>query len=103
MDKKISFCFILFILSFQCMSQSFQIDSIKKVISAQKDNRQKVNSFLSLSKEFFSISPQEAINYATTAKDLAQKIDFKSGLAYAYKNIGIAYYVLGKYISALEN
>lgn len=85
------------------MSQSFQIDSIKRVISAQKDNRQKVNSFLSLSKEFFSISPEEAINYATTAKDLAQKIDFKSGLAYAYKNIGIAYYVLGNYIAALEN
>lgn len=89
--------------SFHCFAQNSKIDSIKKVISASKEDTLKVNSLISLSKEFLSISPQETINYAITARDLAQKTDFKSGLAYAYKNIGIAYFTLGNYVGSLEN
>lgn len=94
---------ILFILSFQCLAQNSKIDSIKKTISSAKEDSLKVNSLIALSKEFFSISPQETINYATTARDLAQKLDYKNGLAYAYKNIGIAYYMLGNYVGSIEN
>lgn len=103
MPKKISYYFILLFLSTQSIGQSLRIDSIKKVISTQSVDSQKVNSLLSLSKEFFSISPEEAINYAITARDLAQKTDFKSGLAYSYKNLGIAYYMLGNYVASIEN
>lgn len=103
MPKKISYYFILLFLSTQSIGQSLRIDSIKKVISTQSVDSQKVNSLLSLSKEFFSISPEEAINYAITARDLAQKTDFKSGLAYSYKNLGIAYYMLGNYVVSIEN
>ena len=94
---------ILFFLSFQCLAQNSKIDSIKKIISAAKEDSLKVNSLIALSKEFSSISPQETINYAATARDLAQKLDFKNGLAYAYKNIGIAYYTLGNYVASIEN
>jgi len=94
---------IFLFFSFHCFAQNSKIDSIKKVISASKEDTLKVNSLISLSKEFLSISPQETINYAITARDLAQKTDFKSGLAYAYKNIGIAYFTLGNYVGSLEN
>src|SRR6185437_2678455 len=94
---------IFLIFSSCCFAQNSKIDSIKKVISAAKVDSLKVNSLISLSKEFLSISPQETINYAITARDLAQKADFKSGLAYAYKNIGIAYFTLGNYVGSLEN
>ena len=103
MPKKIFYCFILFLLSTQCIAQAVQIDSIKKVISGQKDDSVKVNFILSLSREFFSVSPDEVINYATTARDLAQKIDYKKGMAYAYKNIGIGHYTLGNYVASIEN
>lgn len=103
MPKKIFYCSILFFLSTQCIGQAVQIDSIKKVISSQKDDSIKVNSLLSLSREFFSVSPEEVINYATTARDLAQKIDYRKGMAYAYKNIGIGYYTLGNYVASIEN
>jgi class 3 adenylate cyclase len=103
MHTKISSFFIVFLLSTQCIAQGLKIDSIKKIIAGEKSDSAKVNSLLALSREFYSISPEEAINYATTAKDLAQKTDFKRGLAYAYKNIGIAYYMLGNYISSIEN
>ncbi len=103
MHKKIFYSLIFFLFSTQCIAQSLKIDSIKKVISGKQEDSTKVNSLLSLSKEFFSISPQETINYAVTARNLAQKLDFKNGLANAYKNIGIAYYTLGNYVGSIEN
>jgi class 3 adenylate cyclase len=103
MLRKIPYYFILLLLSTQSIAQSSKIDSIKKVISGQSVVTEKVNSLLSLSREFYSISPEEAINYATTARDLAQKAQYKNGLAYAYKNLGIAYYMLGNYVVSIEN
>lgn len=101
--RDLIFWFPFLFLSIQCFAQNPKIDSIKKVISTAKEDSLKVNSLVALSKEFSSISPQETINYAITARDLAQKIDFKNGLAYAYKNIGIAYYTLGNYVESIEN
>ena len=95
--------FIFFFLSTSCFSQNFQIDSIKKVLSVAKEDSLKVNSLLSLSREFFSIGPEAAINYAVQARDLAQKLKYKNGLAYAYKNIGIAYYMQGSYLESIDN
>ncbi|HUZ60073.1 MAG TPA: adenylate/guanylate cyclase domain-containing protein [Hanamia sp.] len=101
--KDLLFCFLVFFLSSQCIAQNPQIDSIKKVLSAAKEDTSKINSLLSLSSEFFSISPQEAIDYATEAKDLALKIKSQKKLAYAYKNIGIAYYMQANYLESLGN
>jgi adenylate cyclase len=104
MRKKIVF-FVITLFSFltQCIAQNTQIDSIKKVLNVAKEDSLKVNSLLALSKEFFSASPQEAINYATEAKVLAEKIHYRSGLAYAYKNIGIGYYMQADYVESLGN
>jgi len=104
MNKKdFLFCFLVFFLSTKCIAQNPHIDSIKKVLSGAKEDSYKVNSLLSLSREFFSISPQEAINYAIEAKELAQKIDYKEGIAYSYKNIGIVYYMQANYVESLGN
>ncbi|HEU5364232.1 MAG TPA: tetratricopeptide repeat protein, partial [Hanamia sp.] len=100
--KDLLFC-IIFFLSTQCFAQTSQIDSIKKVLSVVKEDSLKVNSLLALSREFFSISPAEAINYATEARDLAEKKHFKKAMAYAYKNIGIGYYMQAKYLESLGN
>ncbi|HET7115355.1 MAG TPA: adenylate/guanylate cyclase domain-containing protein [Hanamia sp.] len=104
MNKKdLLFCLFVFFLSAPCFAQNSQIDSIKKVLSGAKEDSSKVNSLLSLSREFFSISPQEAINYAIEAKELAEKIDYKKGIAYSYKNIGIVYYMQANYVESLGN
>lgn len=104
MNKKdFLFCFLVFFLSTKCIAQNPQIDSIKKVLSGAKEDTSKINSLLSLSKEFFSISPKEAIDYATEAKDLALKIKSQKELAYAYKIIGIAYYMQANYLESLGN
>ena len=102
MNKKdLLFCFLIFFVFPRCFAQNSQIDSIKNVLVTAKEDTSKVNSLLALSREFFSISPQEAINYATEAKDLATKINSLKGLAYAYKNIGIGYYMQANYVESL--
>ena len=94
---------IFFIFLIPCAAQNAQIDSLKKSLSAEKNDSNKVNTLLSLSREFFGTSPQEAINYANDARELAQKIDYKTGLAYAYKNIGIGLYMQANWVEALVN
>ena len=102
MNKKdLLFCFLIFFVFPRCFAQNPQIDSIKNVLATAKQDTAKVNSLLALSREFFSISPQEAINYATEAKDLATKLNSLKGLAYAYKNIGIGYYMQANYVESL--
>jgi len=103
MKKKDLLFLFIFFLSTQCFAQNPQIDSIKKVLSVAREDSFKVNSLLALSREFFSISPSEAINYAMQARDLAEEIKFKKGIAYAYKNIGIGYYMQAKYLESLAN
>lgn len=62
-----------------------------------------VNDLLQKSKENLSESSDKAIALAIEARTLAEKIDFKKGQAYAYKNIGLGYLSQGKYIEALQN
>ena len=62
-----------------------------------------VNQLLQQSKENLSKSPDKTISLAIQAKELAEKINFKKGEAYAFKNIGLGYLTLGKYIEALQN
>jgi class 3 adenylate cyclase len=101
--RNLLFCFLVLFLSAKCFAQNAQIDSIKKILPGAKEDSFKVKSLLELSKEFYSISPGEVINYATEAKDLALKINYKKGVAYSYKNIGIAYYMQANYVESLEN
>jgi len=61
-----------------------------------------VNSLLQQSKRYFTDSPAKAISLALQAKNLAEKIHYQSGEAYALKNIGITYYYQGNFIEALD-
>ena len=47
--------------------------------------------------------PEKALEYASKAKDIAIKLDFKSGEAYAYKWLAIIYNYKGNYYEALVN
>ncbi len=62
-----------------------------------------VNNLLQQSKEHFTDDPAKSISLAIQAKDLAEKIDFLKGKAYALKNIGLANYYQGKYLETLEH
>ncbi|WP_168797627.1 tetratricopeptide repeat protein [Neolewinella litorea] len=58
---------------------------------------------LELSTQTFRSDPSAAISYAERARLLAREIDDETSLAYALKNIGLAYYITGDYFQVLEN
>ena len=62
-----------------------------------------VNNLLQQSTDQRNNDPDKSLELALQAKELAEKIDFKKGAAYASKNIGLVYLVQAKYIEALQN
>jgi len=61
-----------------------------------------VNSLIKQSASHFIDNRDRAMDLAIQARDLAEKVNFPEGQAYAFKNIGIVYYYQGKYLEALE-
>ena len=105
MKKRVTILITCLILNvFPSYTQNEQTEEIlKKVSSSAPDDTAKVSNLLALSKIFISNSPDQSIVYARRAKELAEKLNFPKGVAYAYKNIGIGYYWQGNYIEAVHN
>jgi len=95
--------FIIFIGFAITVTSQSQKDLVDSVVSQEAQDTVLVNNLLQQSKENLNESPDKAIALATQAKDLADKIHFKKGVAYGYKNIGLAYLNQAKYIEALQN
>ena len=100
--QKIFFNIFFIWLSALCFAQNNQLDSLKLVVSKSKDDISKVDNLLQLSKAYMSSSPQDAITYGIEARDLAQKLKYKAGTAFALKNIGMVYYNQTKYVETIE-
>ncbi|MEP6951147.1 MAG: tetratricopeptide repeat protein [Ginsengibacter sp.] len=96
----VSICFIS--VCMLCVAQDNGSDSLKRVLSTAKDDTNKVNKLLQLSRDYVSSAPEDAIAYGIKARDLAQKLKFSSGKAYALKNIGMVYYNQTKYPETIE-
>jgi class 3 adenylate cyclase/tetratricopeptide (TPR) repeat protein len=62
-----------------------------------------VNALLQQSKDLTRSDPDKALNLATQAKTLAEKIEFSQGEAYALKSIGQLLKRQGKYLEALDH
>ncbi len=110
MEKKSLILYLTFfslMFLYACIQQSFaqtkQIDSLKSLIKNQTDDSLKVNTLNILSKAYFSIDTKIAMQYATDAKDLAEEINYRNGLALAYKNTGIVFYMQSKNVEAIQN
>ena len=83
-------------------SQNTKIDSLNILITQSESDTTKVQLMLDLSKEFFGSDSKRAISISKEAKALSESIDFKSGIAYSLKNIGLGHYYLSDYAQALS-
>ncbi len=83
-------------------NSSPKADSLLTELSKEKDDTVRVDLLNDLSAELSSENFDEAINYSSQALELAQKIDYQSGLGWAYKNLGMVYYHQGDYAKAFE-
>lgn len=98
-SKFFLFCIVSFTIAVQAQNQ--EIDSLKNVIASQEEDTLKVNNLIALSTAWFNKDLNEAIRYGTEAVELADKIDFKKGKAYAYKAIGLGNFFRGNYPEAV--
>ncbi len=97
--------FILFnFLFFICVQATAQLnvaDSLKKILSTDITDTARVNLLNALSKSFFNDNPDTAVTIAMSSKKLAEQINYQTGLALAEKDMGIGYYLQGKYKEAV--
>ena len=101
MKKIITLFSLLFCYSFS-FSQS-ELDSIETVLKKSPEDTSKVIALNSLSRNYFNIPNYEkAILIGKQSLQLAEKINFKKGIAQASNNIGISYYGLEEYEKALD-
>jgi class 3 adenylate cyclase len=92
----------IFIIPLNIYAQDQPVDSLKAVIETLKDDSIKVNTLNELSYSFWDTNPDMSIMYAMEAMDMAYKVNFRKGVAYALKNMGMAYFAKSDYISVLE-
>jgi len=100
MRKLILFLYSILFLS-NCFSQDEQPDSLLALLKNVEEDTAKVNILNQLSSKYLNSSPEIALKYATQARQLAESAAYPRGLAYALKNIGLAYFTKADYIQAL--
>lgn len=91
----------LFVLFISLAIVTFSQTTVKPEAGKEADTT-RVNTLLQQSKEHFNDDPAISISLAFQAKELAEKINFLKGKAYALKNIGLGYYYQEKYLETLE-
>ncbi|PLW94681.1 MAG: adenylate/guanylate cyclase domain-containing protein [Marinilabiliales bacterium] len=90
------------IFHFEIRSQDRTIDSLLTELLVAKDDTNKVNLLIELSKLNAYSSPDDAISYGMEAKTLSESLQFKNGLALSLKYIGMAYYFQAKYLETIQ-
>ncbi|MBS1744050.1 MAG: tetratricopeptide repeat protein [Bacteroidetes bacterium] len=74
---------------------------MKRILSTNINDSIRVTILNALSKAYFNDNPDTSVIIASEAKTLAEQINYQSGLALALKNMGIGYYLQGKYKDAV--
>jgi adenylate cyclase len=91
---------LLFVIKVEVKAN--EIDSLKRILSSNINDTTRVNTLNALSKAYFHDNPDSSIIIALSSRKLAEEIHFNNGLALALKNIGIGYYLEGKYVDAIK-
>jgi serine phosphatase RsbU (regulator of sigma subunit)/tetratricopeptide (TPR) repeat protein len=98
-----SILIILFLAVYQiCSAQNHLIDSLKLVLGTSKEDSTKVEVLISICKTECRELPDSAIFHGNEALKMSEKLEYRKGIADAYKYIGMGYYFLGKYFETIN-
>lgn len=100
--KKTIVITFFFFISLSTFSQN-NIQELRQKLERSKEDSNKVNILISLSKEYLSSDLELSKIYASEAKRIALFINYPSGVAYGYKGLGLAFLIQGKYIETIDN
>ena len=97
MTKK-PFCLFIILISL-----THFISAQPKLNEENENDTAYINALIKQGWAAWQTDPEKTISLSTRAKELSEKNDFLPGVAYAYKNIGIANYRKGNYVETLNN
>jgi len=84
-------------------AQQSKVDSLLTLLLKDKEDTIKVMRLNTLSREYIDIGLYDkALNYANTAMQLAQQLNYQKGIANSCNNFGITYRTQGDYPKALD-
>ena len=95
------FIILIFFTQISFGQNSKSVEELKRLVTEQVNDSTKVNTLLDIASQLFRTQPDSSMVYSRKAIDLATKIDFKKGLGYAYKNMGLGHYVKGEFSDVL--
>ncbi len=98
---RVLFTLLGFFICMVVQGQDPITDSLKNVLKNNMPDSVRVNTLIDLAGNYYRSEPQEALKIATQAKELADKIEFKPGLALAHKALGMGYYFQNDWVDAL--
>lgn len=99
--NRIALLFTLLLLTLNCLAQADpEIDSLKSVITSQKDDSTKVKTLIDLGMLYMSTDIEEALKYGNQARELAEKKGYTKQLGFALKLLGIASATKADYVNA---
>jgi len=94
---------IFVLMTVFCHAQEVdKIDSLKKVISSLPQDTARVDKINDLSTLYLGTNPDTALIYANQAKELADKINYQDGIAWALKRVGQVHNIKGDYVNSLQ-
>lgn len=92
---------LLSLFSAAVAAQSPELDSIKNIILQQGEDSTRVNAIIALSTAYLNSDLDAAIHQGAAAQRLAAEIGYTKGEGYAFKAIGLGYYIQGNYPEAV--
>ncbi len=98
--KKI-FLFTFFLGMINSFSQDKFTDSLKNLLPLAKEDTNKVFLLTDIADEITDVDFKKSIEYSTKGLELAQKLNFKKGIAQAYSTMANAYSSQSDYINCL--
>lgn len=98
------FALILIMFSFVLNAQETkEVDGLRLALAENANDTTAVNHMLGIAELLFQSDPDSAMIYSRKAIGLAEMTNYKKGLGYGYKNLGLAHYVKGEYSQVLEH
>jgi class 3 adenylate cyclase len=93
-------CIAVLVLCFGRAAYPQQADSLKRLIATLPDDSLKVNSLIALSTVYLDLDLDSAILYGEQARELAVRLNFRSGIGWACKAIAFAHVYRSDYSEA---
>jgi len=101
--KRLFTCCFIYSIFISVLPAQQQIDSLRSLVGVDKEDSFKVKHLNKLSNSYADLGEMKsAMGYAKSALTLAQKINYASGIAKAYSNIALSYYLQADYANALN-